>query len=119
MDDLTFDDQKNENVPKLLATILRSLIDLDLLKVIYRAVALIGFHLVESFLSLTTLVAYTTCTEIIPTFPHLGLELTDTHASTLLNLKDQNTAFTFKSIARFTNATYDQDICIAIAHHRS
>ena len=82
MDDLTFDVQKYENVPKLLASIVRSFFDLDFLKVIYRAGAVIGFHLVESFLSSTTLVAYTICTEIIQTFQQLCLELTDTDAHT-------------------------------------
>ena len=98
VDDMTSLLQKYEHITNQLACIIRCFFDLDFLKVMYYAGALIGLHLVEPFLSLT-MAADTTYTKIIPIFQQLYQELLDTDACTLLNADEL--AFKCVSTERF------------------
>ena len=111
VDDVASFLQKYEHVTNQLACIVRCFLDLDFLKVMYCAGALIGLHLVEPFLSLT-MAADTTYTKINPAFQQLYQELLDTDACTLLNVDEP--AFKVVSTERFKQARYDQEICDAI-----
>lgn len=85
--------------------------DLDFLKVMYRAGALLGLHLVEPNLSLTTS-AERTYSKIIPAFQQLYQELEEVDVATLLQV--QEPAFRFVSQERFHRTKYDEDVCDAI-----
>lgn len=74
--------------------------------------ALIGLHLVEPFLSLTTS-SNTSYSTLIPAFKQLYEDLTDTDALQLLDL--DKPAFKFISKERFEQCKYDSDICEVIA----
>lgn len=105
--------QKYEHVTNQLACIVRCFLELDFLKVIYCAGALIGLHLVEPYLSLTTS-AETTYSKIIPSFQQLYQELSDVDPATLLQADEPGLKFV--SQERFQHTRYDQDICNSILH---
>ena len=86
--------EKFEHVTNQLACIVRCFMDLDFFKVLYCAGALIGLHLVEPFLSLTTS-SKTTYAKLIPAFKTLYDGLVKTEASKLLNI--DHPAFQFVS----------------------
>jgi hypothetical protein len=111
VDDVASFLQKYEHVTNQLACIVRCFLELDFLKVMYCAGALIGLHLVEPYLSLTTS-ADTTYTKIIPAFQQLYEELMAVDAATFLNV-DQP-ALKFVSTERFQHTRNDEDICKAI-----
>ena len=111
VDDVASFLQEYEHVTNRLACIVRCFLDLDFLKVVYCAGALIRLHLVEPFLSLT-MAADSTYTKIIPAFQQLYQELLDTDAYTLLNVDEP--AFKFVSTEIFKHARYDEETCDAI-----
>ena len=79
----------------------------------YCAGALIGLHLMEPYLSLTT-AADTKYSKIIPAFQQLYEELATVDADIFLNT-DQP-ALKFVSLDRFQHTRYDDDICQAIVY---
>ena len=103
---------KCEHVTNQLACIVRCFLDMDFLKVMYCAGALIGLHLVEPYLSLT-ISTETTYSKLIPAFQQLYQELRDTDACKLLSVSEP--AFTFVSADRFRQTKYDDDVCEAIS----
>ena len=103
--------QKYEHVTNQLACIVRCFLDLDFLKVMYCAGALLGLHLIEPYLSLT-MSAEATYSKIIPAFQQLYQELKEVDVATLLQV--QEPAFKFVSKERFQHTKYDEDICDAI-----
>jgi len=111
LDDIISFLQKYEHVTNQLACIVRCFVDLDFLRVMYCAGALIGLHLVEPYLSLTTS-AQTTYSKLSTAFPLLYEELRSTDASSLLNVDEP--AFKFVSKERFIQTRYDDDICKGI-----
>ena len=103
--------EKYEHVTNQLACIVRCFLELDFLKIMYCVGALIGLHLVEPFLSLTTSTD-TRYSKLIPAFKGLYHDLKETEPCRLLNVEQP--AFNFVSIARFKQSKYDDDICKAI-----
>lgn len=84
--------------------------DLEFLKVMYCAGALIGLHLVilvEPYLSLITS-AGTTYSKIIPAFQQLYQELLDADQAALLQTKEP--ALKFVSKERFQQIIYKEDL---------
>jgi len=112
LDDVASFLEKFEHVTNQLACIVRCFIDLEFLKILYCVGALIGLHLVEPFLSLTTS-SNTNYSKLIPAFQELHCDLTKTDPSDLLNV--DKPAFKFVSQERFNQTKYDEDICIAIS----
>ena len=104
--------QKYEHVTNQLACIVRCFLDLDFLKVMYCVGALIGLHLIEPFLSLTTSTS-TTYSKLIPAFHQLYDNLINTDPKNLLDINTP--AFSFVSMDRFQQTKYDDDICDAIS----
>ena len=85
---------KFEHVTNQLACIVRCFLDIDFLKALYCTGALIGLHLVEPFLSLTTS-TNTTYSKLIPAFQQLYRDLFETEAANLPVL--DKPAFSFAS----------------------
>ena len=85
LDDVESFLEKIEHVTNQLACIVRCFLDLDFLKVLYCVGALIGLHLVEPFLSLTTS-SQTTYAKLIPAFKTLYDDLLKTEPSKLMNI---------------------------------
>ena len=102
---------KYEHITNQLACIVRCFHDLDFLKVLYVTGALIGLHLTEPFLSLTTS-AKTDYAKLIPAMKQLYTDLLETDVEQLLNV--HTPAFSFISNERFQHSKYDDDICGAI-----
>ena len=73
--------------------------------------ALLGVHLVEPFLILTTSTD-TTYSKLIPSFQHLYHDLLETEPCKLLNLN--KAAFIFVSDSQFTHSRYALEICRSI-----
>ncbi|KAK6168680.1 hypothetical protein SNE40_019871 [Patella caerulea] len=111
LDDVSDFLEKFEHVTNQLACIVRCFMELDFLKILYVTGALLGLHLVEPFLSLTTSTA-TTYSKLIPAFKQLHVDLTTTEPSALLNVNVS--AFKFVSEDRFNASKYDNDVCQAI-----
>lgn len=103
LDDVASFLQKYEHVTNQLACIIRCFLDLDFLKVMYCAGALIGLHLIEPYLFLTTS-SETTYSKIIPIFSTLYKELLETDPVTLLNADEP--AFKFVSSDGFKHTRY-------------
>ena len=78
----------------------------------YCAGALLGLHLVEPYLSLTT-AASTTYSKLIPAFQQLFRNLSETNVTDLLQTNAP--AFSFVSMERFQQTRYDDDMCQCIA----
>ena len=114
LDDVELFLEKFEHVTSQLACIVRCFMDLYFLKVLYCAGAIIGLHLVEPFLSLTTS-SKTTYAKLIPAFNTLYEDLIKTEASKLLNIDCP--AFQFVSQDRFDESKYDSDICDALKNN--
>ncbi|KAK6171675.1 hypothetical protein SNE40_018117 [Patella caerulea] len=110
-DDVTSFLQKFEHVTNQLACIVRCFQDLDFLKVLYASGALIGLHLVEPFLSLTTS-ATTTYKVLIPAFKQLFRDLCETDPVKFLDVSTP--ALSFVSKERFQTTRYDDEVCNAI-----
>ena len=102
---------KFEHVTNQLACIVRCFLDIDFLKALNCTGALIGLHLVEPFLSLTTS-TNTTYSKLIAAFQQLYRDLFETEAENLLVLNKP--AFSFVSKARFYQTQNDEEICEAI-----
>ena len=100
--------QKFEHVTNQLTCI----VDLDLFKPMFCAGALIGLHLVQPFLSLTTS-AETNYSKLVPAFRQLYEDLQSIDPVLLLDVNKP--AFDFVSEERFTSTRYDNDICEAIS----
>ena len=92
--------QKYENVTNTLACVVRAFEDIDFLKIHCAVGALIGIHLVDPYLSLTTStnVPYSKLTTAMRQLYH---DLTTTNPGQLLNISKQ--AFQFVSDERFQN----------------
>ena len=103
--------ERFEHVTNQLACIVRCFLDLEFLKVLYCAGALIGLHLVEPFLSLTTS-STMTYSKLIPAFQTLYEDLLRTDSARLMNT--ETPAFQFVSQERFDQCKYDDEICDAI-----
>jgi len=108
LDDVTSFLEKFKHVTNQLACIVRCFIDLDFLKVLYCAGALVGLHIVEPFLSLTTS-SSTTYAKLIPAFKQLYDDLISADPTDLMNVNSP--AFQFVSQERFNQTRYDDDIC--------
>ena len=109
-----FDDaflDKFQHVTNQLACIVRCFLDLEFLKVMLCIGALIGVHLVEPFLILTTSTAMT-YSKLIPAFQQLYHDLLETEPCKLVNLK--KAAFTFVSDSQFTHSRYALETCRSI-----
>jgi len=94
---------KYEHVTNQLACIVRCFLDMDFLKAMYCAGALIGLHIVEPYLPLT-ISTETTYSKLIPAFQRM---------CKLLSASEP--AFTFVSADRFRQTRYDDDVCEAIS----
>ena len=105
--------EKYQHVTNQLACIVRSFMELDFLKIMFCVGALIGLHLVEPFLSLTTSSA-TTYTSLIPAFKRLYDDLTTSPADHVMDTTNQ--AFSFVSAARFKSCKYQDVIIQAISN---
>ena len=95
LDDVTQFLQKYEHVTNQLACIVRYFQDVEFLKVSYAVGALIGIHLVEPFLSLTTS-SKTKYSVLIPAFKQLYKDLSETSPELFLNLQKPALAFVSK-----------------------
>ena len=104
--------EKYVHVTNQLASIVRCFLDLDFLLVMYCVGALIGLHLIEPFLSLTTS-SKTTYSKLIPAFQQLYEDLSKTDPVLLLDVNKY--AFNFVCEDRFQDSRYDDDICEAIS----
>ena len=102
---------KFQHVTNQLACIVRCFLDLEFLKVMLCIGALLGVHLVEPFLILTTSTAMT-YSKLIPAFQQLYHDLLETEPCKLLNLN--KAAFTFVSDSQFTHSRYALEICRSI-----
>ena len=102
---------KFQHVTNQLACIVRCFLELEFLKVMLCIGALLGVHLVEPFLTLTTSTA-TTYSKLIPAFQQLYLDLLETEPCKLLNLNKG--AFTFVTDSQFTHSRYAIEICRSI-----
>lgn len=102
---------KYEHVTNNLACIVRAFEEVDFLKVHLAVGALIGIHLVEPFLSLTTssTVDYN---KLTVSMKQLYLDLTTTKPELLLDLSKP--AFAFVSKDRFEHCKYNKDLLTAI-----
>ena len=110
-DDLATFLDKYQHVTNQLACIVRCFMDLETLKVMFCVDALLGLHLVEPFLSLTTS-SETTYSKLIPAFKQLYDDLINTNPERLLST--QEAAFTFVSKERFEHVKYHDDVCAAV-----
>ena len=106
-----FSVDKFQHVTNQLACIVRCFLDLEFLKVMLCIGALLGVHLVEPFLILTTSAA-TTYSKLIPAFQQLYHDLLETEPCKLLNLN--KAAFSFVSDSQFTHSRYALEICRGI-----
>ena len=86
-------------------------LDLEFLKGMLCIGALLGVHLVEPFLILTTSTAMT-YSKLIPAFQQLYHDLLEIEPCKLLNLN--KAAFTFVSDSQFTHSRYALEICRSI-----
>ena len=86
------------NVTNSLACIIRSFEGLDYLRVLAAVIVVVGVHLVEPYLSLTTS-SSTSCDKLENAFPTLYKNLTTTPPSKLLDLS--SSTFSFISEERF------------------
>ena len=103
---------KFQHVTNQLACIVRCFIELDILKVMFAVGALLGLHLVEPFLSLTTSTD-TTYAKLVPAFRQLHYDLKHTDPERVLSTSFR--AFQFVSQERFDQCKYAEDVCESIA----
>ena len=94
---------KFSNITNCLACIIRSFEGLEYLRVLAAVTVVIGIHLVEPYLSLTTS-STTTWDKLVEAFPSLYADLTNTKPEQLLNLTSP--AFSFISNERFKHCLY-------------
>ena len=104
--------EKYEHVTNQLACIVRSFQDLNFLKVLFCVGALIGLHLVDPFLSLTTS-SETKYSKLIPAFKELYDNLRNTVPKDILQVTKP--AYNFISEERFDSTKYDESICSEIS----
>ena len=95
------------NVTNQLACIVRSFENLEYLRVLAAVIVLVGVHLVEPFLSLTTS-ASTTWEKLREAFPQLHSDLTSTDPVSMLGLTEP--AFSFVSKERYVSTLYHPDL---------
>lgn len=102
---------KYSNTTNALACIVRSFEDLEYLRILAAVGAIIGIHLVEPFISITTStkVDYT---KLQDTFPLLYHNISETEPEMLLDITQP--AFSFTSQERFDSALYPQEIVASI-----
>lgn len=102
---------KYTNITNTLACIVRSFQDLEYLRVLAAVGAIIGIHLVEPFLSLTTStkVDYS---KLQTAFPLLYQNLMETKPELLLDLTQP--AFCFTSKERFKSVIYPKEIMLSM-----
>ena len=98
---------KFTNITNSLACIIQSFEGLDYLRVLAAATVVIGVHLVEPYLNLTTS-SSTTWQKLVEAFPSLYTDLTTTKAEKLLDLSSP--AFSFVSTTRFEQCLYSPDL---------
>ena len=96
---------KYENITNQLACICRSFDTLDYLRIMAAVGAVIGIHLVEPFVSLTSS-SETNYNKLVEAFPQLYTDLTTTPSRLLLDLS--NPAFKFISKKRFDSIKYPE-----------
>ena len=94
---------KYENITNQLACICRSFESLEYIRVMAAVGAVIGIHLIEPFVSLTSS-STTTYSKLITSFPQLYTDLTTTPSRLLLDLSTP--AFKFISKERFESVKY-------------
>lgn len=95
------------NITNQLACLVRSFEPLDYLRVLAAVIVIVGVHLVEPFLSLTTS-SFTTWEKLKDAFPKLYTDFTTTDPKALLDLTKP--AFTFVSKERFESTLYKADL---------
>ena len=111
LDDVASFLDKFQHVTNQLACIVRCFLYLKFLKVMLCIGALLGVHLVEPFLMLTTSAA-TTYSKLIPTYQQLYHDLLETEPCKLHKLN--KAAFSFVSDSQFTHSRYALEICRSI-----
>ena len=94
---------KFTNITNSLACIIRSFESLEYLRVLAAVAVVIGIHLIEPYLSLTTS-SSTTWAKLVEAFPSLYTDLTTTSPDRLLDLT--RPAFSFISPERFKECLY-------------
>lgn len=102
---------KYEHVTNNLACIVRAFEDVDFLKVHLAVGALIGIHLVEPFLSLTTS-SKVDYGKLTVAMKQLYMDLTTTNPEKLLDVTQP--AFAFVSKDRFDSCKYNTDVVAAV-----
>ena len=112
LDDIWSFLDKYDNITNQLACIVRCFLELEFLKVLYCTGALIGLHLVEPYLALTTSTS-TTYSTLIPAFHKLYNDLVKVDPEKLLDVTEP--ALTFVTPELFDKCKYDDDICVAIS----
>ena len=95
------------NITNNLACIVRSFEGLDYLRVLAAVIVIMGVHLLEPYLSLTTS-STTTYSKLQEAFPKLYNDLTSTNPEQLLNLSSP--AFSFVSKERFDSCKYESHL---------
>ena len=96
-----------ENITNQLACICRSFESLEYLRILAAAGAVIGIHLVEPFVSLTSS-STTTYSKLVEAFPQLYTDLSTTPSRLLLDLSKP--AFKFISTERFNQVRYKEEL---------
>ena len=100
---------KFTNITNSLACLLRSFESLDYLRVLAAVVVVIGVHLVEPYLSLTTS-SSTTWEKLVSAFPTLYNDLLFTKPEALLDLSAP--AFNFVSVERFQECLFPPELLL-------
>ena len=100
---------KFTNITNSLACLLRSFENLDYLRVLAAVVVVIGVHLVEPYLSLTTS-SSTTWDKLVLAFPTLYNDLMSTKPEDLLDLSAP--AFSFVSAERFKECLFSPELLL-------
>ena len=98
---------KFTNITNSLACIIRSFEELEYLRVLAAVIVIVGVHLVEPYLSLTTS-STTTWDDLVKAFPSLYTDLTTTKPELLLDLTSP--AFSFISKNRFKHTVYPSSL---------
>lgn len=98
---------KFSNISNSLACIIRSFEGLEYLRVLAAVIVIIGVHLVEPYLSLTTS-SSTTWETLVEAFPTLYMDLMTTKPEVLIDFASP--AFSFISKARFNHCLYSPSL---------
>ena len=104
---------KYQNITNTLACIVRSFECVDYLRVLAAVGVIIGMHLVEPYLSLTSS-STTSWKQLMTAFPTLYNDLTSVKPALLLDLTKP--AFSFVSEERFSHCLYSADLLQPTVH---